>query len=532
MKTTRQTQFSPGRLGRRSDRGQVVALYAIAIPVMLMVMALALDGGKLFVSKIHAQNIADAAALASAQDLGPCSTGPPPAGTCDALTESTVRATVEADANTYSTNNRGPLVVGLCTADWYAENQAQRHIDPARNPSKPTGCYTWPYVSGPNPADVHWDKVEVRIRKPVDLSFARLVGFNNPAYPFARSVAAFQPALLVTTNPGSTVLGYVLSGQTHTYVYSGQTTTITDPNTTVVNTTTTSTFSGGTGGAAFLKSTDCASDPGGAALHWAGADSTLRSIIVNGGIDIQGANIHTSDHIWVGRKGTAGCVILGPGARVGQITGPFTPLNWPLPPPNPAPPVGCLDTGTNSISGGWVAGHPPGVYCYTSGALQISAKNTTFDGYSFFAPSIGISSNGMIFNPSLSCGTRKVLFDAYAGDFSMTGGGDTLNGDIYAPTGNIAVTGGGSFAGCGFMEAMKMNVGGNFAGYNGTGPGEGGGVTSTTQTTTTVIPGGTHTTTAANTTSFTTDPDTVVTGSTTPGNTFTATTGTDIGLGE
>ena len=37
----------------------LIALYAIAIPVLLGVMALALDGGKLFVSKIHVQNAAE-----------------------------------------------------------------------------------------------------------------------------------------------------------------------------------------------------------------------------------------------------------------------------------------------------------------------------------------------------------------------------------------------------------------------------------------------------------------------------------------
>jgi hypothetical protein len=431
--------------------------------------------------------------------------------------------------------NGGPTVLVQCAGAWYAENQAQRHIDPTRDPNQPTGCYTWPYINGPAAADTHWDQVEVRIRKPVNLSFASIVGFHNPAYPFARSVTTLQPALLVTTNPGSTVLGYSNPGQTHTYIYSGQTHTTFDPDTTVTNTTTTSTFSGGTGGAAFLKSTDCAVGSVTAALEWTGADSTLRSVIVNGGIHVPGANIHTSNHIWVGKKGTPNCVSLGAGARIAQITGPFTPLWWPLPPPAPAPPPGCLSTG-GDISTGWTDTHPPGIYCWTSGPLGIHANGAVFDGYSFFAPSISISSSNMIFNPSLSCGTRRVLFDAYAGDFAMSGGGDTLNGDIYAtadpPNGNISVNGGGSFAGCGFMEAWKMSVGGNFAGYNGTGPGEGGGVTSTTEVTETVIPGAPHTTTDSNTISVTTDPDTVVTGSTTPPSTFTATTGTNVGLGE
>jgi len=45
METTTQTQLIPSRRGLWSNRGQVVALYAIALPVLLGVMALALDGG-------------------------------------------------------------------------------------------------------------------------------------------------------------------------------------------------------------------------------------------------------------------------------------------------------------------------------------------------------------------------------------------------------------------------------------------------------------------------------------------------------
>jgi hypothetical protein len=223
----------------------------------------------------------------------------------------------------------------------------------------------------------------------------------------------------------------------------------------------------------------------------------------------------------------------GKGAQITQITGPFAALDWPIPPPNPAPPTGCLDTGANgSISAGWLSSHAPGVYCWTAGNLMIKANGATFDGYSFFAPSISISSNGMIFNPALKCGTRTILFDAYAGDFTMSGNSSAMNGDIYAPNGNIVVSGGASFAGCGFMEAWKLIVAGNFAGYSGTGPGDGGSITTTTNTTTTVIPGGTHTTTDPSSTVITTDPDTVIPGSTGPGSTVTATTSTSVGLGE
>ena len=366
---------------------------------------------------------------------------------------------------------------------------------------------------------------------------------------------------MVTTNPGATVLGFTNPGQTHTYIFSGQTFTTTDPDTTVVNTTTNSTFSGGNGGVAFVKGTDCLSapagtdwpgDPGGASVQWQGAPSAWSSFITNGGLQVNGANAHTAGEIWVGKHNASGCEnyqggwkVTGPppgstpcsasgtpASTCPYIHGPFSPLDWPLPPPSPAPPAGCLPTGTSGITGGWTATHPPGVYCYTAGALTLSANGATFDGYSFYAPSISATSNGMIFNPSLTCGTRKVLFDAYDGNLNLGGNSDQLKGDMYATNGEISVTGGGSFAGCGFMETLKLIIGGNFAGYQGTGPGAGGGIVSTTTVSTTTVPGGTHTTTDADTTSVTTDPDTVVTGSTTPGNTFTATTGTNIGLGE
>ena len=273
METTRKKSVTASRAGLRGSRGQVITLYAIALPVLLGFCALALDGGKLFVSKIHVQNAADAAALASSQDLGQgqCYLGP--SASCDAATQLAVRGQVSADVNSYSSQNGGPAVLVPCAADWYAENQAQRHIDPVRDPTKPTGCYTWPYVNG---SGAHWDRVEVRIRKPVNLTFAHIVGFSNPAFPFARSVGSFQPALLVTTSPGTTVDGVTIPGQTHTYTTPGGTHTTTTPPTTVTNTTTTTTFAGGTGSVLFAKSTDCKQDPGGAALQWSGAASTIK----------------------------------------------------------------------------------------------------------------------------------------------------------------------------------------------------------------------------------------------------------------
>jgi hypothetical protein len=560
----------------RAKAGQIIPMYAIALPVVLGMMAFSLDLGKLWVFKAHLQNAADASALASVQDLGPYLDGTQPS-------PGLMAATVEATVNTYASDNLcgfnsgkfwlrkppGNPGVGLsdfrnfdcgaagagagvapCLHDWdFPQTKLARSED--------TNCYEWPYVKG---GVNHWDQVEVRLTKPAYLDFAGLVGFTNPSWQMKRSVATFSPQTstntveqpstqVVSTDPDTTLTTTtVIDGTTSTIVTTipGATHTTTTPASTVTNTTTTSIFSGGTGGAAFLKSTACNSDPGGAALQWAGAPSTFKTIILNGGFAINGANTHHADHLWVGKHGVAGCEIKGSGADITQISGPFTPLDWPIAPPSPAPPVGCLNTDVATINNGWKASHPPGVYCWTSGLLTMAANSGTLDGYSFYAPSISLNSNGMIFNASLACGTRKVLFDAYAGDFTMSGGGDTLNGDIYAANGNISVTGGGAFSGCGYMETNKMNIGGNFAGYNGTGPGEGGGVTTTTFTTTTVIPASTHTTTDPDTTVTTTtvsDGTTSTVVTTTPGGTttytiagttytVTNTTSTDIGLGE
>jgi hypothetical protein len=561
METTTKTQLTASQPGLRGNRGQVIALYAIALPVLLGVLALALDGGKLFVSKIHVQNTADAAALAASQDVGTCADGSCAGTPLEVSLRGTpiLPGTVEGDVASYSSNNGGPPALGQCVAPWYAENAFQRHVDPVRDPDKPTGCYTWPYVNGPTPADVHWDRVEVRIRKPVDLSFANIVAFQNPAYPFARSVGAYQPALLVTTNPGSTVLGFTNPGQTHTYIFSGDTHTTTDPDTTVTTVETISHFSGGTGAVAFVMSRDCLSAPAtatsaaGAAMQWSGAKSSLNQILVNGGIAIDGANRHHSDHIWLGRKGEPDCERYGGGADVTTTTGPFPRMDWPVPPP-PAPPSGCIPTGTDTITATWKNTHGPGHYCYTD-KLTVSANSTTFTGYSFYAPRIAVNSNSMtITNATPLPGQPPTVFYAYGFDavdsitgldacgagspsscaFAFNGGSDNITGDIFAPNGSISLSGGGASVngGTGFMESQKLFVSGNFSSYIGTGPGDGGTITETTTTTTIVIPGGTHTTTDDNTVSVTTDPDTVVTGSTSPGNTFTATTGTNIGLGE
>jgi hypothetical protein len=170
-------------------------------------------------------------------------------------------------------------------------------------------------------------------------------------------------------------------------------------------------------------------------------------------------------------------------------------------------------------------------------------------GYSFFAPSILVSSNGQTFVGVILSNGRRVAFDAYNGSFTINGNSNSITGDIYAPAapnsadptrGTINLAGGGvdtGNGGDGFLESWKLVVNGNFADFHGTGPGTPGlPVTITTVTTT---PGTVTTTPGTVTTTpggVTTTPGTVTTtpGSvtTTPPVTNTTTTGTDVNLDE
>jgi hypothetical protein len=553
----------------RGTRGQIVSLYAIALPAMLGVLALGLDGGKLFVLKIHVQNAADAAALASSQDVGPCSSG------CDTdpAKEGIVRGIVEGDVNDYSSKNGGPVVLAQCAAAWYKTNHS---TDPPRNSTSPTGCYMWPYLKSsaggdpnclPSLADpgsfACWDQVEVRIRKPVDLEFAGVVGFNNPAYPFARSVGTFTPKLqFIPGNPGdpggefTTTYFTTDPGQTHT------TTTVID-GTTIIETTTTPgathtttnvtqgncTAGSDDCGVAFAKSTACPA----ITYNGAGGDK-IGSLETNGGFSVLGNAGKVVGALYVGKYSGKEdtCYVNGGRATVKSGPfGPFSPQDWPLALPVPPTPVPlsrptlvgneCWDISTDGVG----AATKPGVYCST-GAITL---NKNFVGYTWFAKCISISGNGHTFthygsiDPSQGS-RRQTLFYASVDDATCTGISNqgqtnTLNGDLFAPFGAISIQGGGLSGGQGFLEAQTLSLAGNFASYLGTGPLQGATITTVTTTdpdttvTSTTVTGG------STSTNYTTDPSTVssstqtITIPSTPSTPdSTETTGTGSGLGE
>jgi Putative Flp pilus-assembly TadE/G-like len=424
-------------LGR--EEGQSLIVVALALPMLLGMAALVLDGANLLVNKRAIQNAADAAALATAQDLKSPGCGD---------------ACLAAEAGHYSGRNGGSSSLHKCGS------------------STDVNCYTWPYKGDAG-------LVEVRLSKSVPTFFAKAVGIKGTWSVAARAVGSVNHLESTSTTPGTTV-------------------------TTPGSLLTTTTMVGGIGAVAFTKSTDCKGDPGGASIQWSGAPARIRSLLTNGGIDVSGNAGKSSDHVRLGKYNGPDCrSFYGATSHPNfpDVTGPFAPMEYPVPPPSPAPPPGCKNPGSGSISGNWLSTHPPGMYCRTSGSLNIGINGGSFVGYVFFAPSINVTASDQTFVGLVPPGsTRVTVFDAYSGNFDLNGQNNSITGDIYAPVGNISIAGGSGTTGTygsGLMESMKLIINGNLALFNGTGPIVGGTLTSVTTTvpgSTVVTPGQTVTT--------------------------------------
>lgn len=83
----------PTRLHGADERGGVLVLFALLVPVLILVMALAIDVGNWFVHKRHLQMQADAAALAGGGHFGDCfSPDPGVSGAADTTIENAATA--------------------------------------------------------------------------------------------------------------------------------------------------------------------------------------------------------------------------------------------------------------------------------------------------------------------------------------------------------------------------------------------------------------------------------------------------------
>ena len=149
------------------NSGQVLVIYALALPVALGFCALVVDLGASYVEKRSLQQAADAAALAAAQELQPA------LGTCDAACMAAVNAG-RAPRRTVQRGQRRPE---------YGPTMRVGH--------RPDTCYTWPY-KGSN------SLVQVRLNTTSNIYFAGIFGvqpgFLKPA------VKAVAKATAITEN--------------------------------------------------------------------------------------------------------------------------------------------------------------------------------------------------------------------------------------------------------------------------------------------------------------------------------------------
>jgi hypothetical protein len=192
----------------------------------------------------------------------------------------------------------------------------------------------------------------------------------------------------------------------------------------------------------------------------------------------------------------------------------------------------------------------PGLYCSTTPiSLPNNKSLTAAGGFGFVAPSIGLA-NGQVYRGySQLYGAYGGMFAyAYNGDVNSSGSGTGFRGAIFAPLGDVSLSGSGSSAvcdagvgGCGFIEALTISLTGSNAHWQGLGPGFGGGTTTTTTPGTTVTTPGSTVTTPGTTTTIpgSTNPATTTTipGTTNPPTTVTnpdvvTTVGTGSGLDE
>lgn len=153
-----------GRQGH-NQQGQVAVLFAVTMVVLLGMLALAVDGGLLYVQRRWAQNVADAAALATARYLGQSWTGGVVAGSDSAA---------YGIATSYGPKNSSSSTSLSMRLDYVDQSGTVIATHPTTVPANARGVQITASLN--NPA-----------------GFARVLGFQSlPAT--AKSTAMFGPA--------------------------------------------------------------------------------------------------------------------------------------------------------------------------------------------------------------------------------------------------------------------------------------------------------------------------------------------------
>jgi Flp pilus assembly protein TadG len=493
------------------EAGQALALLAVTLPLFFVIALVVVDGSKGFVAKRQMQNAADAAALAAARDVTPAlncdPSGPPP---MYAACLNAVRPTVAATAASYSAQNGGPNTLTQCT-----------------QPSD-TNCYTWPFNGSVG-------KVEVRLQTTVTTFFTRVAGIapdflkaSARAVASATGISTQHCSLgdqYLNTTPPCTKPGTAAEQGTLQPGINGTQAFTMSPICSSIS------YGGNGGGTLNAVATN-----GGLAFSGAGNKKTVTVLGFNkarcprpptGGVPEPSGSACTN------AANTTSCV-----------ANPFdlgtTPLNWPYaPPPPPTPnsfaqdtpyPLGwygskCIDLGdfgnSNHSENFSSLHHPPGVYCITGSRTTLSLTSDLNSvgggqGYTFFAlggATIAVGGASVRFYWPTACGPRPTDrttfscnnvssgYDPLALLYSsstdsnqsqcdrnaicISGGGSSLDGDIFAPLptpvfppgpsttaigAGVFVAGNNAVAGSGFIESWLFTMQGTTGAYTGTGP--------------------------------------------------------------
>ena len=155
--------------GKKNERGQIMVISALLLPVLIGFTGLALDVGLLMVHRTQHQRTADAAALAGAQYL------------MYNFGQSGAETTAKQTACTYAQNNG--FSGATCAYDTTSTDaEITVNLPPL---SGPHTC-----SSDPSDCDSY---VEVKIKKTDDTAFVRVLGIDT-ATVRARAVAGATPA--------------------------------------------------------------------------------------------------------------------------------------------------------------------------------------------------------------------------------------------------------------------------------------------------------------------------------------------------
>jgi hypothetical protein len=138
----------------RGERGQVLILAVLALPLFFALVALVGDGSNVFANKRSLQNAADASVLAAVRefnsDLSMCTGPDTTAGTC--------LYRIKTTAEDYSNRNNGPTSLHQCNdslgTDW--------------------NCYKTPYPGGTD-----YGGLQLRLQRSVPFRFGRVIGLSD-----------------------------------------------------------------------------------------------------------------------------------------------------------------------------------------------------------------------------------------------------------------------------------------------------------------------------------------------------------------